>query len=466
MESKNVKEKNRKENTSNSSRDSIEKEIRSYESSVISKQGTARGEEIKFFFNPPSSQTLDQKSKSLFSSKTIRKSNEKEPKEEKNECNFKDILINYINSPQIRSRRLNEDKEDRRKSIIYEKPNIVLTLNGDEDSENNENESNSEKSDKNDSNSNSNSNSNSDSKSDSNSKYDSNSNSNSSNSSSFNLNNIQKICKKSESSKDKNSKETTSFKFDINKYKDSSHNSDIEDKNSNSGNNIILEKYKNEDTENDNEKEYNEMILKELKKIQKSEKNVRNKKELYNNSRQAKNAYTNTNSFTTTTNTHNTHKTQKTNNSSFQSLKLNNKKVKYNYLCWNDLSLQKKLLIKNRSSSAKRIEPFDIENKENLINDKTELMIYKLKHLNISLDKERTYFYYFRHFTNIKEQSNNYTQKSSDNLNNNDNEEGNGQYNESFYYPNEFYISKKNSLHIKTHISNLFDKIREYKNNS
>lgn len=92
-------------------------------------------------------------------------------------------------------------------------------------------------------------------------------------------------------------------------------------------------------------------------------------------------------------------------------------------------------------------------------------MIYKLKHLNISLDKEKSYFYYFRNFSNLKEQANNYTQKSSDNLNNNNDEEGDSNYNEQFFYPNEFYISKKNSLHIKTHISNLFDKLRQHNNN-
>ena len=439
------KKKNKKENISNSSRDSIEKEICSYDSNIISKKASSKGEEIKFFFNPPSSKTIDQKSKSLFSCKTIRKL--KDEKEEKNECNFKDILINYMNSPQIKSRKLNEDKEDRRKSIIYEKPDVVLTLHGEEDS----NEKHSEKSDKNND-------------------SDSNSNSNSSSSSSFNLNNIKgkNYSKKSESIKDKNnldnSKES-SFKFDINKYKDSSHNSDIEDKNSNSGNNIIFENYKNEnnenENENENEKEYNKMISNELKKIQKSDKNLVNgysiRRESYNNYRPFKNTYTNTNSFTTTTKSHNTHKTQKTNNSSFQSIKLNNKKIKYNYLCWNDLSLQKKLLIKNRSNSVKIIESLKDENKENLINDKTEIMIYKLKHLNISLDKEKSYFYYFRNFTNLKEQVNNYSQKSSEYLNNNDDEEGDGHYNEQFFYPKEFYISKKNSLHNKTHVSNLFN---------
>ena len=437
---KKYKKKNKKENTSNSSRDSIEKEIRSYDSNVISKKGSSKGEEIKFFFNQTPSQTIEQKtkSKSLFSSRTIRKSKEKD-------CNFKDILINYINSPQARSRKLNEDKEDRRKSIIYEKPDVVLTLNGDDDSENN-----SPRSDKNND---------SDSKSSS--------NSNSSILDSFNLNNVRRksYSKKSESSKDKNnienSKESTSFKFDMNNYKDSSNNSDIEDKNSNNGNNIIFENFNNEDNEN----EYKKKISKELKKMKNSEKNFIIRRESYSNSRPFKNAYTNTGTLTTTTKSHNTHKTQKTNNSSFQSIKLNNKKIKYNYLCWNDLSLQKKLLIKNRSNSVKRIEPFKDENNENLINDKTENMIYKLKHLNISLDKEKSYFNYFRHFTNIKEQTNNYTQKSSENLNN-DEEKVDITYNEQFFYPNEFYISKKNSLHNKTHISNLFNKLRQHKNNS
>ena len=436
---KKYKKKKNKENLSNSSRDSIEKEIRSYDSSIISKKGSSKGEEIKFFFNQTPSQTIEQKtkSKSLFSSRTIRKSKEKD-------CNFKDILINYINSPQARSKKLNEDKEDRRKSIIYEKPDVVLTLNGDDDSENN-----SPRSDKNND---------SDSKSSS--------NSNSSILDSFNLNNVRRksYSKKSESSKDKNnldnSKESTSFKFDMNKYKDSSHNSDIEDKNSNSGNNIIFENFKNEDNENESSK----MISKELKKMQNSDKNNNIRRESYN-SRPFKNVYNYTNSLTTATKSHYTHKTQKTNNSSFQSIKLNNKKIKYNYLCWNDLSLQKKLLIKNRSNSVKRIEPFKDEIKENLINDKTENMIYKLKHLNISLEKEKSYFYYFRHFANIKEQTYNYTQKSSENLNNDD-EKGDSTYHEQFYYPNEFYISKKNSLHNKTHISNLFNKLRQHNNKS
>jgi hypothetical protein len=247
----------------------------------------------------------------------------------------------------------------------------------------------------------------------------------------------------------------------MNNYKDSSNNSDIEDKNSNNGNNIIFENFNNEDNEN----EYKKKISKELKKMKNSEKNFIIRRESYSNSRPFKNAYTNTNTLTTTTKSHNTHKTQKTNNSSFQSIKLNNKKIQYNYLCWNDLSLQKKLLIKNRSNSVKRIESFKDENNENLINDKTENMIYKLKHLNISLDKEKSYFYYFRHFTNIKEQTNNYTQKSSENLNNDD-EKGDSTYHEQFYYPNEFYISKKNSLHNKTHISNLFNKLRQHNNNS
>ena len=134
----------------------------------------------------------------------------------------------------------------------------------------------------------------------------------------------------------------------------------------------------------------------------------------------------------------------------------------------NDLSLQKKIIIKNRSNSVKQIEEIEEkENKEN-IKDATAMMIYKLKHLHINLDIEKSYCYYFKYLSNIKNQKNNYRQKSCDNIHAyNDLKKPEKQNSEKiFYYPNEFYINKKNSLHIKSHVSNLFDKLREYNNNN
>ena len=97
-------------------------------------------------------------------------------------------------------------------------------------------------------------------------------------------------------------------------------------------------------------------------------------------------------------------------------------------------------------------------------------MIFRLKHLDISLDIEKSYIYYFKYLTKLQNQKNHYKNKSSNNINYSNNQK-NDSYKKhiednNIYYPNEYYINKKNNLHIKSHVSNLFDKLREFKNNS
>ena len=453
--------KNKKENNSNSSRESLEKEIESFrKNKTLSRTKTQKGEEIKFFFNEHLTENKNSNCKisRLYSCKTkpIQKFNKSN---KKNEFNFKDILLNYVNSPKYPTKKKEDDKNEKRNSIIYGDPETILTLNGDE-----ENLEDNTKKDKLPDSSSSNSSSESESQSKPSPISDIKSN------------------KKNNNIKEKNkldkSKEESSYKSNTSKYDDSekifsnSNNSNIHN---NSNNNYEEEEFikinKKKIFINDNNKssENNHIIiLDELPKNKKCEYNIKKNVDscFQKNSQKIKNSSTNT--FTTAENTHNTHKTQNTNNSSFQSIKPNNKKIKYNYLCWKDLSLPKKIIIKNRSNSVK-IRTIKEENKENLIKDKNiAIMIYKLKNLNISLEIEKSYSYYFKNLTNLQNQksfSRNNSYNNENFLNNNQNKKLKDNQEKSFYYPNEYYINKKNTLHNKIHISNLFDKIREYKNN-
>ena len=458
---KNFGRKKKKENNSNSSRESLEMELESYrKNNKLCRRKTQAGEEIKFFFNEPSEKKNQKINKSSISScKTNPISRLNLPKQ-KNEFNFKDILLHYVNSPKCPTKKKEDDKLERRTSIIYGDPETVLTLNGDENSEDSSNKS------KKSSDSNS---SNSGSESDSKSKSSSNSKGINSDKKSNTKNN-----KKEKKNKLDFSKEESSYKINTSKYDDSakifSHSN-----NTNNSNNDEEEEVKGDNNreifKNDDNKSNgnNQIISNNLKNSEKLECNIKKSKDsCFNslkNSQKLKNS--NANTFTTATNTQNTHKTQNTNNSSFQSLKINNKKIKYNYLCWKDLPLQKKLIIKNRSNSVKKID-VKKENKDNLIKDEnTAIMIYKLKHLNISLDIEKSYCYYFKNLTNLLSKKNITQNKSYNNINISNNQKNKLKDNQekSFYYPNEYYINKKNTLHNKLHISNLFDKIRQYKNN-
>ena len=112
---KNNKKVNKKEKDSNSSRESLEMEIKSHKNyPKISRKKTAEGEEIKFFFNeallPVKKKSSKYKVPLISSVKSIPRPNLNLSKG-KNDFNFKDILLNYVNSPERHSKRKEEDEE-------------------------------------------------------------------------------------------------------------------------------------------------------------------------------------------------------------------------------------------------------------------------------------------------------------------------------------------------------------------
>lgn len=477
--------KREKGNESNSSRESLEMEIRSYKNNKkIQRKKTGEGEEIKFFFNEP---TVDKKNKlSRFNNNTPTiSSNRTNPNpilniNTKNESNFKDILLHYVNSPENHTKKRIEEKVDKRNSVIYGNPMTILTLNGDESSNN------SEKNDDNNSEKSSNS-KNLESKSNSSSVSKSKSNSSSEEQSSSEKKSNKKSNKLEEKNKDKSkvSKESSS-KINTSKYDDSmkifsnsnhskkindSENEENEKNETNEINNnevIIIEEKENErvnkqiiPNENDNKK-----IKSFESTFQKSNKDS----SINSNKNYHKIISLNSDPLTTRTNTNtntqNTHKTQNTFNSSYNSLKINSNKIINNYLYLNDLSFKQQIKIKNRSNSIKNIITIKDLTKENFIKDEnTSIMLYKLKNLNISLDIEKSYSYHFKYLTNLQKQKSHYRSNSSRNIYdlNNKNKKINENIENNIFYPNEYYINKNNNLHQKFHISNLFDKLRELK---
>ena len=123
--------KRRKEKDSNSSRDSLELTIKSYqENSKINHKDIGNGENIKFLFNEfPVNKNKTNKNQKL-------NSNEKE--KEKEEFDFSKLLLNYVNQ----TGRTKEKKSNKNEmgSIIYTKKNEVLTLNGENNDSNNNDE--------------------------------------------------------------------------------------------------------------------------------------------------------------------------------------------------------------------------------------------------------------------------------------------------------------------------------------
>ena len=121
----------RKEKDSNSSRDSLELTIKSYqENSKINHKDIGNGENIKFLFNEfPVNKNKTNKNQKL-------NSNEKE--KEKEEFDFSKLLLNYVNQ----TGRTKEKKSNKNEmgSIIYTKKNEVLTLNGENNGSNNNDE--------------------------------------------------------------------------------------------------------------------------------------------------------------------------------------------------------------------------------------------------------------------------------------------------------------------------------------
>ena len=233
-------------------------------------------------------------------------------------------------------------------------------------------------------------------------------------------------------------------------------------------------KIDNNNDNNNNKYDYNKIINDEIKRIE-SKKTINTERKIkkssdsscinsnsFKNSQKIRNS-NNNNTFTTTTNTQHTQKTQNTNNSSLQSINNNNKKYKYNYLCSKDLPSLQKIIIKNRSSSMKKIDTKE-DNIEKLVNkDNNAIMIYKLKNLKLSLNVEKTYIHYFKNLSNLLKQKKASSQVNILSKNNNKNKEiKENNEEDSVYYP--YYIDKNNTLHNKSHVSNLFAKIRKYNN--
>ena len=528
----------RMDEDSDSSRESLEIELESYRNNKnMCRRKTQNGEQIKFFFNDLPSESPEKKntkSNPISSSKTNPPALLNLSKK-KIEFNFKDILLNYVNSPKYPTK--NQEKEnpqiERRDSIIYGDPETVLTLNGDENveesKESKESKSKSKASSSGTSSSHTESGSQSKSKSDSKSKSSSISNSKSnSKSSSYpeeakkKISNIKsnhkndnnkeknKSNKKSVKKLENNSKEEPSFKCttsrcedsikqiynnpknkkykeivkkkEMNKKKEtlkkteSNKKIEIIQKNENKDKNKIKKKVKenikidNENNSNNIKYVYNKILGDEINSIEvpkkiDTDRKIQKRKDSFINSGSYKNSLqiinSNSNNFTTATNTQNTQKTHNTNNSSsLQSLKNTSKKFKYNYLCFKDLRSIQKIIIKNRSNSAKKLDIKKDNLDDNFVhNDSTTVMIYKLKNLKLSLDIEKTYIHYFKNLTNLLNQKKrSISQKNifSNNKKNNVNDE------DYCYYP--YYIDKNNTLHNKSHVSNLFAKMREHKN--
>jgi hypothetical protein len=468
--------KKKKEKDSNSSRESLEIEIKSFKNNKkISQKKTGEGEEIKFFFNETPITKKSNVSKFKLSPISSNKTNPHPTfnlLNEKNESNFKDILLHYVKSPENQTKKKIDEDVDRRSSIIHGDPQTVLTLNGDESSNN------SEIKEKKDNKNKELSKSKSDSSSVSKSESESNSNSEEESYHEKNSNKNSWKIKEKNKKELKDSKESSyknnTLKYDdsMEKYSNSYHSKKINDyEDEENEKNEIDEKQeiKIEKQENEsNHKARNEEIV---KKLASSESNVQksNKDSCFNsykNSQKMKSL--NSNTVTTNTNTHNY---QNTHNSSLYSLRNNSNKKENNYLYLNDLSFKKQLLIKNRNNSIKKIITIKDLPKEDFIKDEnTSIMIYKLKNLRLSLDIEKSYSHQFKYLSNIQTQKSHYKNSNSNqNISNSNNYSK--QINESnmdsnFYYPDEYYISKNNILHQKVHVSNFFDKIKKLKKNT
>ena len=143
---------------------------------------------------------------------------------------------------------------------------------------------------------------------------------------------------------------------------------------------------------------------------------------------------------------------------SILSTKVNNQNQKYNYI--NNLTLEEKIKYRKRSNSTEIIDINTILNKEVLFKNKNaEILLYKLKNLNISLEKEKSYANYFKYL------------KDKDNPNNKNNNETYHISNDSDNQKNivnspiELFNKNDDNLHKKVHKSNIFDILRKSGNN-
>ena len=425
---KKKQKKRKKEKESNSSRDSLELTIESYKNNnKITQKETEEGEKIKFFFNELPTNKINR-----FATASNRKFQKLNLQKEKEEFDFREILLNYVNQ----TGRTNENKSHKkeRNSVIYTKPNAVLTLNGDSDTNKNEF---------------------SNQISESSSEYISESKSLSNSSADKKTEKIEHLHKKIIEEKDKNKK---SIKNNNKKIITKNNKNIINDKNKKKEKKSLK---KDETNKKEVKKEKKVNILSD-KKVKNSEKNNETVINSNYNKLTNSNKIKSSNTFTTGANTFNTQNTQ---NSSFKSLQQNIKKFNYDYLNLTDISLQKKLIIQNRINSSKKLIKDEKEKGNKNIKVKNDIFD-KVRNINISLDVEKSYSNYFKQIINLQKQKNNYKNIPDKKVNITINKERNtchsNKFNKRyFYYPDEFYINRNSDLHSKSHISKLFETLRK-----
>ena len=393
--------KRNKDKESNSSRDSLELTIQSYKNNnQISQKVTEKGENIKFFFNDISTNKNNR-----FATASNRKSSKINinQQKEKEEFDFREILLNYVNQT---GRTENKSHAKEKNSVIFSKPNEILTLNGESDTNNN--------------------NEFSGQISESSSEYKLNNSKRKSlsySSTDKKTEKMENINNKIKGNKNKNKKKVNNSNIFIQSHKDNKRKANLKSS-------IIINYNKNE--------------------------NIKNKKVTILNNDNINNKIKGSNTFTTGANTFNTQNTQ---HSSFKSLQINLKKFNYDYLNLADISLKKKIMIHNKKNSGNKI------NNKNIITNGN--MFDKLRNINISLEIEKSYSNYFKQIIKLQQQKNNYKESSFKKATNSCKEtktknSSDKQYNKRyFYYPDEYYLDKNSDLHSKSHVSKLFEKLRK-----
>ena len=402
--------KRKKEKDSNSSRDSLELTIKSYqENSKINHKDMGNGENIKFLFNefPVNKNKISNNKNQKFTSNG---------QKEKEEFDFSKLLLNYVNQ----TGRTNEkkSKNDEIGSIIYTKKNEVLTLNGENNNSNNNDEF-----------------------------------SNQISKSSISETNSNKRTQKEEINK-KIKEKKNKQEIKINKK----INNENQIKNLFNTKTLINKKV-NIKNNKENIKPIKHVMILSDKKMRGSEKNVESViNSNYNKfTNSNKIIVSNKNTFTTATNTQ---------DSSFKSLQYDFKKKNYDYLNFSEISLKKRLILQNKIFSGKKnLRKEEIDNKNKNKEKQEENLFDKIRNLNISLEVEKSYSNYFSKIINLQRQKM-ASQKQTNKIQKNSNKDGkslhsNSQINKRyFYYPDKYYIDKNSNLHSKYHVSNLFDKLR------
>ena len=159
-------------------------------------------------------------------------------------------------------------------------------------------------------------------------------------------------------------------------------------------------------------------------------------------------------------------------------------KSKKEYAYLKELSANQKFIINmkinDKNNNIQQNKNVEIDNNNSEIKSLNSDMFSQIKHLNISLDTEKTYTNFIKKVN--KEKSSNYTYKEINNkvsaenkfnskskkstVYSQDKTSGSTNSNfENFYYPDVYYINEEDDLHTKTHISNLFSKLKNRKNN-